>query len=204
MTKVSAIICGVLFALCPAVAHAQDGIVAWIDRLSGPGPFFGPVIEWRTFCTFASVSPDNSCFGDRNIKRTLVLRAGWLTSFDNKRFDDTPTDTRAVHMVLVDPIYVSRIHPTLDVGAGAGFLVLTGDGFDPVTRFVLTPLSVSFVPFGDTGKRWARVFQVRFEERIITKGLSGRENFNSVTGYSRGYEFLPSAGLVFNFGALKH
>jgi hypothetical protein len=203
MIRLRALLIFGLFGMFPVAVHAQDGFIEWIDRLSGPGSFYGPVLGIRTLCTFEDPSkPDNSCLGDRNIKRTFVVRAGWLTSGDNKRFDDT-NDRRPVHAIVFDPVYISRVHKTLDIGAGAGFFVFTGEGFDPLARFFVTPISVAFVPFGDTTSKWSRVLQVRFEEKLISSGYNGRQDFGTATSFSRGFEFVPSAAIVVNFGALQ-
>jgi hypothetical protein len=39
---------GLTFALTPTSATAN--IIRWVDKLSGPGPFWGPQFEWRLVC----------------------------------------------------------------------------------------------------------------------------------------------------------
>jgi hypothetical protein len=131
------------------------------------------------------------------------LRASWLTSGNNPRFKDAPADTRPVHGFRLDPIYLLRVDRALDIGAGAGFIRFSGEGFDPLYRFTFTPLSVSFVPLAVArDSAWTRVLRVRFEETYLTKGFVGADFGNRDTKFSTGGEFKTTAGIVVNFVAL--
>src|SRR5437660_4245768 len=112
MTRVRLLILAAAFAAVPTTARAQDGILEWIERLSGPGKFIGVVGGVRVGCVFGEKDKLDSCLADRgDIQRMLVIRAGWLTTGEKRRFDATPNDTRPVHMILVDPVYLFRLPP---------------------------------------------------------------------------------------------
>jgi hypothetical protein len=202
-----------IFAVWPSLASAQDGWFGWLEQLSGPGPFHGGGAAVRLFCVLED-GKVTRCFTDQNadrnnpIRGVFELRASWLTSGDNPRFRDTPADTRSVHAFWIDPVFFVRVDRALDVGAGAGLIRFSGDGFNPLYRMTFTPVSVSFVPFafaqpGDAGlRRWARVVRLRFEETYLTKGFTGADFGSTDTKFSTGGEFRASAGIVFDFASL--
>ena len=202
MTRLRLLLLVAAFAAVPSAARAQDGIMEWIERLSGPGKFVGFVGGVRVGCVFDGDESVRACFTDSDrIRRMLVIRAGWLTTGEKQRFDVTsagsPNDTRPVHMILVDPVYMFRLHPMVDVGAGGGFMTFSGEGFDTFSRFIVTPFSVTYTPFA----RRSRVFQVHAQGQIVPKGFTAAD-FGSTANYSTSTDFLWSGGFVFNFGAL--
>ena|SRR5437773_5520058 len=198
MTRLRLLLLVAAFAAVPSAARAQDGIMEWIERLSGPGKFFGVVGGVRVGCVFGEKDKLDSCLADRgDIQRMLVIRAGWLWTGEKRRFDATPDDKRPVHMILVDPVYMFRLHPMVDVGAGAGFMTFSGDGFDTFSRFIVTPFSVTYTPAGTR----SRFIQLHAQGQIVTKGFTAAE-FGSTANYSKGTEFLWSGGIIFNVGAL--
>ena len=92
MTRLRVMVLFVAFVCCPALAQAQDDSWwAWIERLSGPGPFetkeaYHPLVNWevRLFCT--SNTDDRLHFmidkyGDReNRKRHCLSNTSDVTS----------------------------------------------------------------------------------------------------------------------------
>jgi hypothetical protein len=156
------------------------------------------------------------CFSDtdksnptapRRAIQMMVLDFGWYTSGDNARFDDTPTDTRSVKLFKLAPRYTFRIHPMLDIGAGAGMYRFSGDGFNAFTRATLTPLQMSFFPLGwlekSTGSyKWAHVIRVEHSQTFVTKGINAVADFNSASTYSKNGEFVASIGIGIDLGSV--
>jgi hypothetical protein len=200
-----------LFALAPGIANAQEGWWEWLEKLSGPGPYHGYGVELRAFC----VQPDGTllpCLSDHSpeIRHLVLLRVSHLWSGDKPRFSDTPTDRGQVNVTRVEPEYMYRMHPSLDLGVGVGFMRFSGSGFDPIYRLTLTP-QASFVPFALTQssatRRWARVLRLRFSATYVTKGFKGADFGNLTTDFFKSGEFLwNGAGrgfpilIAFDFG----
>ena len=53
-----------------------------------------------------------------------------------------------VNLWRIHATYFYRVSPLLDLGAGAGVMIFTGEGFDSQSHFVMTPLSLVFTPLG--------------------------------------------------------
>jgi hypothetical protein len=193
-------VCLTLFAA--PVARAQDGFMEWLDKLSGPGPFYGFEADVRVFCLWKQQQAITLCFDDtnENIKGLFHVELPiFVSSFGSKLFDDTPADTRSVRVYIAEPFYTWRLHPSFDYGVGAGMIWFTGDGFRTQYRGVITPLHVSFAPFAFgkwAGKRWSRMLLARFDLNYVTEGFIGSVDFQAATKFTHGGEFLKGKGLV--------
>src|SRR5882672_10009357 len=145
-----------VITLWPSGAYAASGFWAWLEELSGPGPFHGWVLAAPVLCTNDDVLVSCQARSESHRpKRLLVVSIGGLGSGDNLRFKDeanTP-DRREVNVLQVSGTYMFRLHPTVDVGFGAGALRFSGHGFDPLWRFTLIPASVSARPLALV-KQW--------------------------------------------------
>jgi hypothetical protein len=135
------------FVFCPALAHAQDDSWwAWIERLSGPGPFetkevSHEVTNWelRLFCT--SNSDDRLHFftekyGDKesrirrhcvsntsDVNTYIAVRYQLLSTGDQIQFGEaTPRD---IGFRALEAFVRYRVHPAVGVGSGLCFLLLT-------------------------------------------------------------------------------
>ena len=124
----------------------------------------------------------------------------------SSRFSDTPTDLRTVHLIRLQANYMYRISPLLDLGAGGGVIIFTGDGFDSQSHPVVTPLSVTFTPLGfirDTPKatRWGRFVRVNFSETWVFGDIKASD-FGSTSTYLRTGEFNRKFGIGVDIGSL--
>jgi hypothetical protein len=188
-----------LGALWPGVARAQFWGI--LQQMSGPGPYNGPVFTVRAFCV--PTAPPEPCYGPLRPGRQFVeIHLGFFSSGDRRRFDDVPDDSRPVRVFQLEPAYVYRFHATLDAGFGAGLFVIHGDGFDALSRLVITPLTVSLAPFAATSSSgFARAFRLRFEQHYLPQRLDGSD-FQSPTSYSAKGELLASFAVVLDLGGL--
>ena len=103
-----------VITLWPGTAHAAAGWWAWLEELSGPGPFRGLVIAAPVLCfrdgkvvsCFLPV-PKNATEEEAakyRPKRLLFVSVGWLGSSDHLRFKDlpdTPENRREVNVLQV-------------------------------------------------------------------------------------------------------
>jgi hypothetical protein len=193
-----------VMTLWPSAAYAS--FWAWLEELSGPGPFHGWVVATPVLCTSDGELVSCRARSDSHRpKRLLVLSVGKLGSGDNPRFNDEPKtpDRREVKVLQTSVTYMYRLHPTVDVGFGAGTLRFSGDAFDPLWRFTLVPTSVSVRPLALVKewkyKWWAYVVRGEVETSFVTKGYNALDFGNSTSTFSSGPEFLTRAAIVLDF-----
>jgi hypothetical protein len=194
--------------LWPGAAFAASGWLAWLEELSGPGPFSGFVVSAPVLCTrdgevvscWSPISPP---------KRVVNVSVGWLGSGHNLRFKDlpdTPDNRRGVDVLQVSGAYLFRLHPAFDAGLGAGFMRFSGDGFEAQWRFTLVPITGSVRPFALVDKwkhaRWASILRAEMETSFVTSGFKASQFGSSTSTFSSGPEFLTRAALVIDLGSL--
>jgi hypothetical protein len=208
-----------VITLWPGTAFAAAGWWAWLEELSGPGPFRGLVIAAPVLCfrdgkvvsCFLPV-PKNATEEEAakyRPKRLLFVSVGSLGSSDHLRFKDlpdTPENRREVNVLQVSGTYVYRLHPAVDVGFGAGTMRFSGEGFRSLWRFTLIPATASVRPFALVKQwqdnRWAQVVRGEIETSFVTSGFTAAQFGNSASTFSTGAEFLTRAAVVIDFGAL--
>jgi hypothetical protein len=208
MTKARLMLFTAFLAFWPTQAQAANGWWAWLEELSGPGPFKGEVYSFTLGCD----GPEGwmpCAAGNSKTKHTIVLRLGHFVSDpDTPRFKDLPvTDADNQGKVGVMPVtglYLFRLHRSLDVGPGAGFMRVSGDGFSSFYRFVLTPLSVSFTPLDLCGSEsnWKRVLRLELDTSYVPQGFKGKDFGNTRTSFDSGPDFLTRGAVVIDIGAL--
>jgi hypothetical protein len=205
MRKARVILFVAAAGLWPAAAHA--GFLAWLEELSGPGPFRGEVVSF----TIACVGPDGvkPCATERPCTRqTIVLRLGRLASGDGPRFKDLPADDAdnrgKMTVVPVTGLYLFRLHRSLLAGPGAGFMVVSGRGFSTFSRLVLTPVSVSFTPLelvNPGNSHWKRLVRLELDTSFVPQGFKGSDFGNARTTFDSGPEFLTRGAAIIDLGA---
>ena len=197
----------VLVALCalarPASVYAQSDFIDWLEGLSGPGPFHGYFMSVgsRAFCTVDDGNGQKIkwwCADDssRAVRTVLAAEFAFGSSDSNTRFSDAPSEpqnTLPVHATRVLANYYYRFHPMLDLGVGAGAIVFSGDDFTNQVHPVLTPLTLSFTPFGFLHEakniRWGRVIHVNFSERYILGDIRAADFNSAASKYLKEGEF---------------
>ena len=200
-----------LVTLWPSAAHAAQGWWAWLEELSGPGPFHGYVLAAPVLCTRDGVVVP--CWMKQSAdgpERLLVLSVGRLGSGDNVRFKDlpdTPDNRREVNVLQISGSYMFRLHPAIDVGFGAGTMRLSGEGFKPLWRFTLIPGTMSVRPLAlikqwQDNHRWAYIVRGEIETSFVTGGFNAADFGSSTSTFRSGPEFLTRAAVVVDFGSL--
>lgn len=207
-------------SLCPAVAQAN--IWSWLEELSGPGPFHGemlwvPVVcydkpNWHPCLVRVTTREEDQ---DRRIKpapipMVVAVKIGWLRSDDGPRFKDLqatdPDNQGKVAVLPMTGLFLFRLHRSLDVGFGAGFMRVSGDGFDPLYRVSLVPVSASIIPLALNrdwqNHPWAYIIRAEIESSYLPQGFKGTDFNNSRTSFKSGPEFVTRAGFVLDVGAV--
>jgi hypothetical protein len=215
MTRPRLVVLVALMALWPAGASAQSDFIDWLAQLSGPGPFHG---YFQSFNMRVVCAKDNdqgthdiaTCISDTDekIKAVLEMNVAWASSGDdNVRFvdarPDDPLNKLPVNLFRIGATYSYRVSSMLDVGIGVGAFVFSGEGFTHQTHAFLTPLSVSFVPFGllrgPTAAKWGRVLRIKYAERYIMGDLNAVQDFHALSSYLKHGEFNPAISIGLDF-----
>jgi hypothetical protein len=206
----------VLTAVCavlPARVFAQSDFIDWLEQLSGPGPFHGYFMSVgsRAFCTLDEGDGQKIrwwCADDSSPKIRQVVNAefAFASSDDHSRFQDAtsePQNTLPVHATRVVANYYYRFHPMLDLGVGAGVIVFSGDDFTNQVHPILTPLTLTFTPFGflhgEKDVRWGRVFRVIYSERYILGDIRAADFHSFASTYLKQGEFNRNVSLSLDF-----
>lgn len=217
MKTVLRVVFPVLAATCllalPTTAYAQSDFIDWLEGLSGPGPFHGYFMSAssRAFCTVADSNgqtirwwcPDDT---DRNIRTVLSAEFAFASSDSNPRFADAasePQNRLPVHATRVVANYSYRFHPMLDLGVGAGVIVFSGDDFTNQVHPLLSPLTLTFTPFGflhdEKNARWGRVLRVKFSERYILGDIRAADFHSFASTYLKQGEFNRNISIGVDF-----
>jgi hypothetical protein len=188
----------------PAGTSAQE-LLDWLNGFSGPGPFyghFGQSVTLRAMCIKEDGKDGHradTCFLDDADEKIKVVIAGtfsWASSHDNPRFADDPTNTVPVNSSRIEFTYSYRVSPMLDVGVGVGTLAFTGDGVATAWHPLITPVQMTFVPFGfirkGRGEKWGRLLRFGFADRYVLGDINAKKDFGSTSSYLTHGEFNPS------------
>jgi hypothetical protein len=194
-------------------AWAFEGFMRWLERLSGPGPFSGPVFGVPIPCDY--LRPDGFIFKDcpwslPQLDTKLTVEIGRLRGTSDLDYGGAQLtdDERRVIMWTFHALYEIRLHPSFDVGVGAGLLRFKGDPslFDGFWRVAFEPVRATARPllwFGDgTGSPWKRVLKVRLGTLWIPEGFTERD-FGAVGPWrSEDLEIPVSLSIGLDFGEL--
>lgn len=203
-------------ALWPATAHAARGWWGWLEELSGPGYFHGPLISVEAKC-WKGTEPvpcsrfkrkDPSVERDQRLDRYLEVTIGGLTSQERPRFKDPVTAADAanhdpVWAIPLSAEFMFRPHRSLDLGPGAGVLLFTGTGVESHARFVVNPLNLSWKPFLTKSTShpgtFGRSFSFDVQTLVITKGFTGQDFNGTAASLQPRREMRLLAGFSWDF-----
>jgi hypothetical protein len=164
-----------LFLLAVArPASAQWWWLTWLDELSGPGPYHGPILPIEIYCFGKKVTnldeikvmqqqqggtstfqvPPGACKADRsNTLLTLQLEMGfWDDDPDPDRYTGD-TSLKSFELIAYLPVHslfkteINRFTRATDLGAGIGFYKLSGQTVrDPDYVRGAIPVRVRLLP----------------------------------------------------------
>lgn len=150
-----------LVVMAPRTADA--GLLEWLGRLSGPGPFWGldanvclksfPLEERerdrKDMVPMATIRL--SCPGARLEQRHIswYVNFGWALASENP-LDYTGVDvsdkSQRVWLLKLGTSWDLTLTPSVDVGVGGGLLHFGGERFDGFTRPYIEPARVAIRP----------------------------------------------------------
>ena len=217
-----------LLAAWPSTAHAD--FLSWLEELSGPGPFRGDVLwvpvmcrdrapalvetaepgRWHPCLVRVTTLKEQEATRKQPVPVLVAVKFGWFRSNNGPRFKDLPAtdpdNQGRVSALPVSGLFLFRVHRAVDVGAGAGFLRVSGKGFDPLYRLSLTPFSASVTPLALNcawqDHPWAYILRAEFETSYIRGGFKGSDFNNTRTAFKSGPEVLTRLGFAIDAGAL--
>ena len=194
-----------------APAHVEAGLFSWLDRLSGPGPFWGidvgialrcpkrkEIANPKTLQDMRIMSADGivfSCPSDRLDNRGFhyFLNTGVAVAFRNQLNYGSrpePEPSTSVALVKVGSSFDYRLHPSLEVGAGAGLWYFAGPSFDNFARPYIQPVRVSIRPLLLNWKTNRTLNNDDYNEPLRRRGwLIIQVNLNMVLGTIDGATF---------------
>jgi hypothetical protein len=146
-----------LVAMAPQTAEA--GILEWLGRLSGPGPFWGVDAD-VCLKAFPLEKRDDqgmmgslrlSCPSARLDERHISWYAhlGWAVAFDNPlnyAGVDVAGKSDNVWLLKVGTSFDFTVKPYLDIGVGGGLFHFGGERFDSFSRPYIEPVRVGLRP----------------------------------------------------------
>ena len=161
--RVAVIVLSSIFGVAP-VAHA--GFIELIDKLSGPGPFFGATIDARIYCFGIAKSGSLGSLGDEANKACLVNRlsgapanerplvtfnmgTGVARSIHNNLPYASNVDTHVWLLSLEPSVWVLPI-PQVAIGTSVGVDRFFGHSFNAFYRGYVRPaIEVKPLQFGN-------------------------------------------------------
>ena len=155
----------ILWLLCVgAPSPASASIMDWLDRLSGPGPFWGVDLDMQVNCpsrkegsppsgvkALASaivISCPNESFHTQHFNWYLTTGLGFATSGKNKLNygEASNTSTKAIGTFKVGTAVDYTASRAFDLGVGAGVMYFYGPRFDNFARPYFQPLRLAIRP----------------------------------------------------------
>ena len=192
-------------------AAAQDW--RWLEKLSGPGHFYGYELDVKLVCKYdqeerivgISFPCPQQPKEENARKREYAAGVGlsYLAALSNKLLYASAPDVvdRTVRIIALEGFYDHRFPQTQNVEYGivGGVNWFQGDAFDTFTRVSLEP-RVSFRLLDlNRGNSYKGRFMLRAGVLFFLKGFKA-EDFGAIPGsWKSGTEITPSLRFVFDF-----
>jgi hypothetical protein len=218
----------VLAFAVPSVAHAQDDSWwAWIERLSGPGPFTTKwsdiPVSWevRLFCDSKKMQALRFVTDRYDVdgtRRPCLSNTADVNAYVAIRYQSASsgkddilfgeTTPRQIGWRSLDGFVRYRVQPAFDIGAGAGFIWLTdktNDQFGTQSRGEIIPLSIILRPaafFGNPDNKWRRLFGFRLDQAYRFGTITSEQLGGPPGRFETGGEWSFRWALITDFGVL--
>ena len=201
--------CTVVLALGVGDVHAGTG---WLEKLSGPGPFFGIVVpvplrcdrlgdSYRTEIQAEHVKnwgcdpADDKHAGPRRIVGVEVWR---LWTDENELTYDTDVDQGARIFAALGTLEFSPWKP-VKVGGGLGVAWFSGDAFDTFARPLAQPVRLTVAPLSliAPGNKYLDVLKIHANGNIFIGGVDAGD-FGSRSTFDAPFEVLWMTSIEFD------
>lgn len=191
-----------------ASVPAEAGVLSWLSKLSGPGPFLGvdasfalKCFRWEKGKTEPGSPADSvegadariiTCshipLGERHATLFATVGAAW--SLDNDLdYGGRPAPT--VGMFKSGMSLDVTVFPWLDLGAGGGFRYFGGSGFDNFALPYVQPVRIGVRPLNFAKVDW---LIVTFSGEFLLGVVDG-PRFGATDSYRESNEFLQEWGV---------
>jgi hypothetical protein len=214
----------ILWLLCVgAPSRASASIMDWLDRLSGPGPFWGVDFDMQVNCPSRAASslaegnrfkvvaaniviscPDER-FDQRHFSWYLTPGLGWTRQLNGLgKVSSSDLDaTKAIGTVKLGTAIDYTVAPAVDIGAGGGFLYFYGPRFVNFARPYVQPFRVAVRPglfkpgasIENTSSTWRGAFVINFSVTVIVGTIDGSDFGVPANPWRVHNEFVPEAGI---------
>jgi hypothetical protein len=198
-----------LLVALPSTAFADMGFWRWLDKLSGPGPFRGIVLDPAIVCIGHNERGDRTRVtavylydcdlvrAERHIR--LGTDIGILTGKNNL---DPSRGTVAAYPVLFNGAIGTSY---FDVGAAFGFVRFVS-GPSSATEGAIQPIRITFRPFAIPENRRqdfrARALQIRLTTTYLAGALTAADFNAPSSSWTGGNEWVTSLMFTVDAGAL--
>ena len=163
MTRLLRVVSLLLLLSLTMPAHAEAGLLSWLDRLSGPGPFWGVDAGIALNCKKEKGKEEEGLFrtaGDtlrlgcrnedlENKHPTWFLNIGAAAARHNDlKYGDRPEPehSKDIGVIRLGTSVDYTLDASLDVGVGGGFTYFVGPSFVNFARPYVQPLRVTVRP----------------------------------------------------------
>ena len=200
---------GIVAALLVSLAGvpAEAGVLSWLSKLSGPGPFLGVDASFALKCfrwerkTEPGLPAESVASADARIitcshipleerHATLSATVGAAWSLDNDLdYGGRPAPT--VGMLKSGMSFDVTLLPWLDLGAGGGFRYFGGSGFDNFALPYVQPIRIGVRPLSFAKVNW---LIVTFSGEFLLGVVDG-PRFGATDSYRESNEFLREWGI---------
>jgi len=206
----------VLNLAAPRPADAQAAFIRWLERLSGPGPFYGAGFEVYPVCFNATDQAwtvlDMDCGGTVRGERSLrIERVLFGVQYSKLRgnnellydpaipADQTDSVGATIFLGSADVGFIRA----LDVGASVGFIRFSGMPSEAFSRTIFEPLRITFKPLAmkASSVRRDEWLQIRLVTTVLPGGFDA-EDFGAIPGsYSSGTEVQANLYFIVDLGS---
>ena len=202
---------GIVAALLVSVGSvpAEAGILSWLSKLSGPGPFLGVNASFALKCfrweqdppdagppegpgestDFRIITCSKIPLEERHA--TLFATVGYAWSLDNDLdYGGRPVPT--IGMLKSGMSLDVTVFPWLDLGAGGGFRYFSGSGFDNFALPYVQPVRVGVRPLSFAKVDW---LLVTFSGEFLLGVVDGPRFGATADNFRESNEFLQEWGV---------
>lgn len=212
MNRLRLIAAAALLTACSGVAHADNGILEYIESWSGPGPYaYARGFDVNVYCLRQTTAPKVEalqaafdCHTDnKQLRAMFTFKWTRGDNGNNQLFIDDRNDKRLVTQNTYEALFIYRLNSILDVGGGLQLSRLSDDlqqgtpytgstlwRTGPAVRVTVTPFGALNWPFG-----LSRLVHVQYESAFFGGTSQALDYGNPISNYSAQKEFQSRVAL---------
>jgi len=203
-------------------AHAGIG---WLEKLSGPGPFFGVMVPLTITCNpigheEVKTSDGGTAYTERlgerrfftcplpkergELQRIVGVEAWWLWTDHNQLPYDRDVDTGVRVKAALGTLELGTSR-AFKIGGAAGVAWFSGDAFDTFARVVVQPLRLTVAPLAllHPGKKELEFLKVHANANIFVGGVKASD-FGATGDFEAPFEVQWQTSIEIDPFAWRH